>query len=265
MADSRTRPDPLTLLRALGAGEQPPHGTADRVLSRVAATLAVELPVAPAKQPLAPREPVASDANSRLPLRSGPSGGGPLGVVRRLLVGRPLLVSVAFALGAGAHAALVPAHVRVVYLERPESTRATPIATASLHAGGAIGSQPSASASVEPEPSLTSDVRRVGPERPPPVGPTALQRERALLDAARRSLSNGDSTNGLARLKEYTRTFPRGQLSEEREALQVNALVRSGAYVDARQAARAFHATHPGSFLSPAVDAAIAAIPAANK
>jgi outer membrane protein assembly factor BamD (BamD/ComL family) len=65
----------------------------------------------------------------------------------------------------------------------------------------------------------------------------------------------------LRALDEHERTFPRGRLVEERQALRVQALVKAGRFDDARRSARRFHDAFPGSFLAPAVDAALLEIP----
>jgi outer membrane protein assembly factor BamD (BamD/ComL family) len=86
-------------------------------------------------------------------------------------------------------------------------------------------------------------------------------RERAMLDGARRNLAEGNARASLVKLQRYTAEFPRGRLSEECEALLVNALVRSQQYDEARRRADAFRRRYPRSFLAPSVDAAIEAIP----
>jgi len=92
-------------------------------------------------------------------------------------------------------------------------------------------------------------------------GATGLGAERLLLDRARRSLLHGDDGAALAFIGEHERRFPRGVLSEERDALRVEALVAGTRYEEARASAAAFHAAHPGSLLTPAVDSALTAIP----
>ncbi len=102
---------------------------------------------------------------------------------------------------------------------------------------------------------------RAGPLPGASSGAIGLGAERVLLDRARRSLLHGDPLGALAAVGEHERRFPRGVLSEERDALRVEALVAAARFDDARASAAAFHAAHPGSLLTPAVDSALTAIP----
>ena len=90
---------------------------------------------------------------------------------------------------------------------------------------------------------------------------SALAKERALLDEARRAIGAGDFKACLTQLTKHGRAFPGGKLAEEREALTINALVGVGRYAEARQKADRFARRYPHSFLAPSVEAAIAAIP----
>jgi outer membrane protein assembly factor BamD (BamD/ComL family) len=78
-----------------------------------------------------------------------------------------------------------------------------------------------------------------------------------LLDRARSHLLHGHSAAALASIGEHARRFPRGALSEERDALRVEALVAAARYGEARASAARFHAAYPGSLLTPAVDSAL--------
>lgn len=57
-------------------------------------------------------------------------------------------------------------------------------------------------------------------------GPSRLAEESALLSEARTSLRNGEFERALATLLRHERTFARGALVEEREALRVDALIQ---------------------------------------
>ncbi len=83
-----------------------------------------------------------------------------------------------------------------------------------------------------------------------------LAAERAALDVARTALGRGDGANALAACDEHARRYPRGALSEEREAIAVQALVLEHRGADARARAERFRKTHPRSILLPAVLAA---------
>jgi hypothetical protein len=92
-------------------------------------------------------------------------------------------------------------------------------------------------------------------------GVADLATERLLLDRAREDLLHGEPAGALTSIGEYTRRFPRGVLSEEADALRVEAFVSADRYADARSAASRFHAAHPGSLLTAAVDNALDGIP----
>ena len=87
-------------------------------------------------------------------------------------------------------------------------------------------------------------------------------RERALLDRAQSALADGDPAAALARLRDHQREFPRGALTEEREALRVHALTKSDQRDAAQRAADAFRARYPRSIHRGLVDALAPARPA---
>lgn len=78
--------------------------------------------------------------------------------------------------------------------------------------------------------------------------PASLLREESLgILAARQSLRNGDFTATLQRLEEVRLRFPHGALAQEREALTIETLGRSGARAAAEKRARAFLQAYPKS------------------
>jgi hypothetical protein len=110
---------------------------------------------------------------------------------------------------------------------------------------------------------------------PPSVAPTAPKlvpdppmdtssAERKLLDSARQALSRGDPEAAWGSVQEHEHEFPRGQLSEEREALAVRTLVAFGRDAAAGQRAARMHASFPRSIFLPAVDSALATLVAAD-
>ncbi len=108
----------------------------------------------------------------------------------------------------------------------------------------------------EPEPAAASASgsppprsRRVPPPSSGDAGPaqTSLAAEMALLRRARAALRQGDAPGALAVLGRHARRFPRGQMLEDRQALRVQALCDAGRPRQAREAAAAFVAAHPGS------------------
>jgi hypothetical protein len=75
--------------------------------------------------------------------------------------------------------------------------------------------------------------------------------ELALLARARQYVAKGNHASAFAVISEHARRFPRGRLSEEREALRVTALSRTGRHSEARRAAAAFVRRFPRSVLAP--------------
>jgi hypothetical protein len=83
-----------------------------------------------------------------------------------------------------------------------------------------------------------------------------LSAERSILDIARAALAQGEGARSIDAAREHERRFPRGALSEEREAIYVQALVIDHRIAEARARAARFQQTYPDSMLLPAVLAA---------
>lgn len=96
-----------------------------------------------------------------------------------------------------------------------------------------------------------------GPAPAMPGDDVSLGVERQLLDRGRLSLVRGDAVGALADLDEHRRRYPESQLSEVREALTVQALLRSGRVAEARSHEAEFRRRYPSSLLLPALDAAL--------
>jgi hypothetical protein len=77
--------------------------------------------------------------------------------------------------------------------------------------------------------------------------------EVALLGRASGALRGGDLAAARAALAEHARAYPSGALAEERESLEVELALRSGA-ASARAALEAFRRHHPGSAHLPRLD-----------
>jgi hypothetical protein len=92
------------------------------------------------------------------------------------------------------------------------------------------------------------------------VATSSLSLERGLLDRARAKMAAGDPEAALAVLTQHARSYPRGLLSEEREAMAVNALVALGRAPEARRRGRAFHERYPSSLVRRSVEAALATL-----
>lgn len=82
---------------------------------------------------------------------------------------------------------------------------------------------------------------------------SVLAAELGALDVVRARLSNGDATGALAKLDDYSRSYPRGRLVLEAEVLRIDALSRAGQRDQARRRAEAFLRRHPNSVLATRV------------
>ena len=87
--------------------------------------------------------------------------------------------------------------------------------------------------------------------REPAVDPgDDLAEENRLLGRARRALIDEQPARALAQLDEHEQRFPRGVLTEERQALRAIALCEVGREVEGTAAARLFLREHPQAALS---------------
>jgi hypothetical protein len=100
---------------------------------------------------------------------------------------------------------------------------------------------------------------RVTPSFPAetPGDDLTLAAERQLLGQARLALVRGDALGALASLTEHGARYPGSQLAEERDALAIQALLRSGRVGDAHLRGTEFRRHFPKSLLLPALDAAL--------
>ncbi len=99
--------------------------------------------------------------------------------------------------------------------------------------------------------------RAVASIAPPPARPI-LQLEGELLEKGRIAMVRGDTEGALAAVDEHLARFPAGTLTEEREALRIQALVAADRDPEARVALRGFQHSYPQSLATPALKAAIA-------
>jgi hypothetical protein len=184
------------------------------------------------------------------------------GIWRRVVGSRlalwsaPALV-VGAAAGVAGHAALTPEKVRTVYVERVVPAPAAVVAAASVE-----------SLPLEQEDVATESVARavraakaIPSAIAVPHSESALTRERAVLDLARAALAAGEPMRALEQVKRHVKEFPSGILSEEREAIAINAMVSLGSYALAAKRTAAFRARYPHSLMMHSVDAAMAAVP----
>jgi hypothetical protein len=87
----------------------------------------------------------------------------------------------------------------------------------------------------------------------PPAGD--LAKERALLDVARTALGRGDGAHAFEAAGHHERVYPHGVLTEEREALAIQALAQQGDLEGAKTRAHRFEIRYPKSVLLPAIQA----------
>jgi len=97
----------------------------------------------------------------------------------------------------------------------------------------------------------------VAPEapRPKPAPPNTLDAEQRIVDVARAALVQQRPDAALEAAAQHRRQFPNGQLAEERDALEVQALWKAGREPDARTKGAAFRKRYPNSIFIAALDA----------
>lgn len=121
-------------------------------------------------------------------------------------------------------------------------------------AGASFAEPPLAEPPAERLPNQQPGRRATSPSTQPnnegsSLGVKQYARELALLEPARSSISRSNYAGALAAIAQHRREFPHGQLSEEREALNVRALWGLGQRPAALAAAKAFRIRYPRSAL----------------
>ena len=153
------------------------------------------------------------------------------------------------ALGAGAHVALSPAPAPApapAFTGSAAPAPSSPASAAPLAAPELPSAAPAASPSTSP--ALRASARPLVSDLP---------QEQTLIDAARGGLASGRPDVVLDAVARHERLFPRGQLAEERDALRILALARSGRAPEASQRLARFRAAYPASALLPKLESAI--------
>lgn len=221
------------------------------------------------------RSRLASSAPGFVPMGGAPAAaaGGALGALPT-----GALVFGAFVLGGLAGAVLFARlarepQARVVYVDRPvpEVVASPPEAPspAAHPEASSVATRPEAA----PEPTKAALFEARSSEPPPPEAalhvvqatrpPRASQlaAERTLLDEARAALVQEAPERAIGLLNQHARRFPTAILGEERDAMQVEALVDAGRSSEARARADAFRVQRPNSLFLGTVESAIASIP----
>jgi hypothetical protein len=229
--------EPLSedLVDLLGSERRAP-GAPEGAKGRVAARLALGLSSVPAVAP-APRSASTSGA-----------GGSRLWTRAHIVA-----VSVAFVAGTVAGAAAV---LWLRPVSPPVIVSAPTLPLAPLPEPPPVSPVPNI---VSPGPVTTASSVPM-PKSPSPKASatsSSISAEQAILDTARVALGREDGDAALAATAVHAQRFPHGQLSEEREAIAIQALVLVGRAPDARARAEQFARTYPGSALLPAVREAI--------
>ncbi len=108
--------------------------------------------------------------------------------------------------------------------------------------------RPASAAAAPAEPALNGAHPDPGAERE-----TMLQEESREMRDAREALRRGDAAGALTMLEQIRARYPGGVLSQEREALAIEALARSGRRAEASTRAAAFLKAYPTSTLAERV------------
>jgi len=234
-------PSLRALVDAEKASPDPQSEVADKVFSRLTATLGIG---AVAGSAATPHEPTSALP----PPRPSLLGHGPYRTLATLLVGATM--------GAAGYATV--SHVRAPGREVSPATASPPPALP----------PPLPQATETPAPAPAAVPPAASPSLPSGTAPVSshahddrLAAERNLIEMARTSLARGRIEGTLAVLRRHSRQFPHGQLSEERDSLLVQALVTKGDYDQARERAAAFRRRYPASLFAPAIDQALQSIP----
>lgn len=214
-------------MRALLQRAAPELGAPDAAKARVQSALMASLAAPPAAQPRGLDAPSASAQTTATVSLSKAIGAA----------------IVAFAVGGATGAALIRVkapEARIVYVDRPVPAFAQP--------------SPAPSVPVVPVDQLASVP---APQPDTPALASSLVQERKVLDEARSQFAQGSMNSCLAILARHEKLYPRGALSEERDALFVRALSGAGRHEEASRRAQRFAERYAESLLLPAVRAAV--------
>jgi TolA-binding protein len=95
------------------------------------------------------------------------------------------------------------------------------------------------------------------PRRDPASRSTIITAEQKLIETARTAILRQDAAHARAPLEEHARRFPKGALTEEREALLIQTFVIAGEHEAARARFSRFAARYPQSLFLPALEASL--------
>jgi hypothetical protein len=166
--------------------------------------------------------------------------------------GVALLLPIGALLGAAAHA----------WLTQPPPAMApamaAPAALALAPSQPIVSAAPPPPVPVDALPAAVPSLSRV---KSTAAQPASLEAELRLLEQARTKLAEGDPVGTLALLGSHRSSYPQSRLREERDALEIKALVASGRRAEASRRADSFLRNFPGSVLRDAVARSTGKIP----
>jgi hypothetical protein len=205
---------------------------------------------------------VAASASSPVALQTAPPVDAPStavpGTSSETAEGRPTPLRASVADRANGRQSTTRASGAPHALAVPAATSATAVTPVTASKGSVA--EPSSPGPAYPESTGSTATANIG--GPPnasdtasarPLPPTALAEEAKLLADAQRSLQRGDASSALETLARARAAHPNGMLGQEREALTIEALFRSGQRATASAAAEAFMKAHPDSPLAARV------------
>jgi hypothetical protein len=131
--------------------------------------------------------------------------------------------------------------IRVAPIARPMSIPDAPVVPTATPIASAIPSPVTANAALplpaSPSPTIKS----------PQTASSTLADELARIDRAHRSLAAGNAAAALENVDAYDSLYPNGSLSQESNAIRIEALIAHGDHKAAERAASNFLAAHPTS------------------
>ena len=147
-----------------------------------------------------------------------------------------------------------PAAIESLQVPSPSAGPAVPLAEPPSSAQPATSARlpPSAHAAPASSPPDAAVAPLVRPEQAP-RSTSMLAAERAIVERGRNALGRRAALSALEAFRDHTREYPGGQLAEERDALQVEALALAGRSDDARRKAAEFSRRYPESVFAARV------------
>jgi hypothetical protein len=258
-------PEILALLEQERAAPSPLEGAEARLWARIAASATGT----GSEGEGGPAEPGSSGG---VPAESPSATAGPVASaatpVAMSAATKPLTLALTFALGAASGAALHAVAVRdagpvadvtsEVPVPPPDvrDEREGEVIAAAISSPDRVAIAPDAA----PDAGVAADAGHVA-RRPPAAGRTPASRpgqeSAMLLERARAAVARGRGEDALAALAVQRLDDPGGRYAEERQALEVQALVSLGRRSEASRRARAFAHHFPESIFLPVVEAAV--------